>query len=248
MDKGAIQAIDDESLSPQALAAYEGEQTERMNLERKLIDGSEFTVRALDFKRIDFGHKAVGTPQATLQFQTSIQPIFHKNFDLVASTLTDYLQRNYTIYICSDSVKQTDRLRDIFAERKDQISFKAVDDTLHEGFIDHTLKMCLFTDHQIFDRFHKFNLRSDKARSGKVASSLKELNQFEPGDYVVHIDHGIGKFAGLVRIPNGNTTQEVIKLIYQNDDVVFVSIHSYIKFPNIRERKANSPVSANWER
>lgn len=239
--KERIQAIHDESLSPQALAAYEGEQTERMNLERKLIDGSEFTVRALDFKRIDFGHKAVGTPQATLQFQTSIQPIFHKNFDLVASTLTDYLQRNYTIYICSDSIKQTDRLRDIFAERKDQISFKAVDHTLHEGFIDHTLKMCLFTDHQIFDRFHKFNLRSDKARSGKVALSLKELNQFEPGDYVVHIDHGIGKFAGLVRIPNGNTTQEVIKLIYQNDDVVFVSIHSLHKISKYKGKEGEQP-------
>lgn len=239
--KERIQAIHDESLSPQALAAYEGEQTERMNLERKLIDGSEFTVRALDFKRIDFGHKAVGTPQATLQFQTSIQPIFHKNFDLVASTLTDYLQRNYTIYICSDSVKQTDHLRDIFAERKDQISFKAVDHTLHEGFIDHTLKMCLFTDHQIFDRFHKFNLRSDKARSGKVALSLKELNQFEPGDYVVHIDHGIGKFAGLVRIPNGNTTQEVIKLIYQNDDVVFVSIHSLHKISKYKGKEGEQP-------
>lgn len=239
--KERIQAIHDESLSPQALAAYEGEQTVRMNLERKLIDGSEFTVRALDFKRIDFGHKSVGTPQATLQFQTSIQPIFHKNFDLVASTLTDYLQRNYTIYICSDSVKQTDRLRDIFAERKDQISFKAVDHTLHEGFIDHTLKMCLFTDHQIFDRFHKFNLRSDKARSGKVALSLKELNQFEPGDYVVHIDHGIGKFAGLVRIPNGNTTQEVIKLIYQNDDVVFVSIHSLHKISKYKGKEGEQP-------
>lgn len=239
--KERIQAIHDESLSPQALVAYEGEQTERMNLERKLIDGSEFTVRALDFKRIDFGHKAVGTPQATLQFQTSIQPIFHKNFDLVASTLTDYLQRNYTIHICSDSVKQTDRLRDIFAERKDQISFKAVDHTLHEGFIDHTLKMCLFTDHQIFDRFHKFNLRSDKARSGKVALSLKELNQFEPGDYVVHIDHGIGKFAGLVRIPNGNTTQEVIKLIYQNDDVVFVSIHSLHKISKYKGKEGEQP-------
>ena len=239
--KERIQAIHDESLSPQALAAYEGEQTERMNLERKLIDGSEFTVRALDFKRIDFGHKAVGTPQATLQFQTSIQPIFHKNFDLVASTLTDYLQRNYTIYICSDSVKQTDRLRDIFAERKDQISFKAVDHTLHEVFIDHTLKMCLFTEHQIFDRFHKFNLRSDKARSGKVALSLKELNQFEPGDYVVHIDHGIGKFAGLVRIPNGNTTQEVIKLIYQNDDVVFVSIHSLHKISKYKGKEGEQP-------
>lgn len=236
-----IQTIHDEALSPQALTAYEGEQTELMNLERKLIDGAEFTVESLEFWRIDFGHKATGTPQATLKFNTSVQPIFHKNFDLVASSLTDYLQRGYSIYICSDSVKQTDRLADIFRERGDKIDFTAVDRTLHEGFVDHTLHCCIFTDHQIFDRFHKYNLRSDKARSGKVALSLKELNMFEPGDYVVHIDHGIGKFAGLVRIPNGNTTQEVIKLVYQNDDVVFVSIHSLHKISKYKGKEGEQP-------
>ena len=236
-----IQIIHDEALSPQALTAYEGEQTELMNLERKLIDGAEFTVESLEFRRIDFGHKATGTPQATLKFNTSVQPIFHKNFDLVASSLTDYLQRGYSIYICSDSVKQTDRLTDIFRERGDKIDFTAVDRTLHEGFVDHTLHCCIFTDHQIFDRFHKYNLRSDKARSGKVALSLKELNMFEPGDYVVHIDHGIGKFAGLVRIPNGNTTQEVIKLVYQNDDVVFVSIHSLHKISKYKGKEGEQP-------
>lgn len=236
-----IQTVHDEALSPQALTAYEGEQTELMNLEQKLVDGSEFTVKALEFERVDFGHKPTGTPQATLEFNTSIQPIFHKNFDMVASVLTDFLQRNYTLYICSDSMKQTDRLRDIFKERGDRISFEPVDRTLHEGFVDHTLKCCVFTDHQIFDRFHKYNLRSDKARSGKVALSLKELNQFEPGDYVVHIDHGIGKFAGLVRIPNGNTTQEVIKLIYQNDDVVFVSIHSLHKISKYKGKEGEQP-------
>lgn len=236
-----IQTVRDEALSPQVLTAYEGEQTELMNLEKKLVDGSEFTVKALEFKRVDFGHKPTGTPQATLEFNTSIQPIFHKNFDMVASVLTEYLQRNYKLYICSDSMKQTDRLRDIFKERGDRISFEAVDRTLHEGFVDHTLKCCIFTDHQIFDRFHKYNLRSDKARSGKVALSLKELNQFEPGDYVVHIDHGIGKFAGLVRIPNGNTTQEVIKLIYQNDDVVFVSIHSLHKISKYKGKEGEQP-------
>ena len=236
-----IQAVHDEVLSPQALAAYEGEQTDLMNVEKRLIDGAEFTVRSLDFRRIDFGNKAIGAPQATLNFDTSIQPIFHKNFNLVASTFTDYMQRGYTLYICSDSVKQTDRLRDIFKERGDCITFEPVDHTLHEGFIDHTLKCCIFTDHQIFDRFHKYNLRSDKARSGKVALSLKELNEFEPGDYVVHIDHGIGRFAGLVRIPNGNTTQEVIKLVYQNDDVVFVSIHSLHKISKYKGKEGEQP-------
>ena len=244
-----IQTVHDEVFSPQAVQAYEGEETDWVNLRKKLISGPDFLQKALSFRRIDFGHKAAGTPQATLAgtpqatlaFQTSIQPIFHKNFDLVASTLTDYRQRGYQLYICSDSVKQTDRLRDIFQERGDKISFVPVDRTLHEGFIDHTLKCCIFTDHQIFDRFHKYNLRSDKARSGKVALSLKELSQFEPGDYVVHIDHGIGKFAGLVRIPNGNTTQEVIKLVYQNDDVVFVSIHSLHKISKYKGKEGEQP-------
>ena len=236
-----IQAVHDDTFAPQAIQAYEGEPVDLDNLKRKLVDGPEFLQKALAFRRIDFGTKAAGTPQAVLTFQTSIQPIFHKNFDLVSSTLTDYLQRGYRLYICSDSMKQTDRLRDIFKERGDKITFEAVDRTLHEGFIDHALKCCIFTDHQIFDRFHKYNLRSDKARSGKVALSLKELSQFEPGDYVVHIDHGIGKFAGLVRIPNGNTTQEVIKLVYQNDDVVFVSIHSLHKISKYKGKEGEQP-------
>ena len=239
--KERIQTVHDEVLFPQALVAYEGEQTELAGLERKLVDGAEFTVRALDFRRIDFGHKASGTPQASLRFETSVQPVFHKNFDLVSSALTDYQLRGYSIYICSDSMKQTDRLKNIFKERGDDIRFEPVDRTLHEGFIDHTLHSCILTDHQIFDRFHKYSLRSDKARSGKVALSLKELNLFEPGDYVVHIDHGIGKFAGLVRIPNGNTTQEVIKLVYQNDDVVFVSIHSLHKISKYKGKEGEQP-------
>lgn len=236
-----IQSIHDEEFSSQALQAYEGEATDLDSLKKMLVDGADFAAQALEFRRIEFGNKPVGTPQATLKFETSMQPIFHKNFDLVSSSLTDFLQRGYKIFICSDSVKQTDRLRDIFKERGDKIEFTPVDRTLHEGFVDHTLKYCVFTDHQIFDRFHKYNLRSDKARSGKVALSLKELNQFEPGDYVVHIDHGIGKFAGLVRIPNGNTTQEVIKLIYQNDDVVFVSIHSLHKISKYKGKEGEEP-------
>lgn len=236
-----IQTVYEEVLSPQAQMAYEGDEAGVPDLKKRLIDGASFMHRTLDFRRIDFGSKAMSTPQATLKFETSVQPVFHKNFDLVSSSLTDYLQRGYRLFICSDSVKQTDRLKDIFQERGDRIKFEPVDHTLHEGFIDHTLRCCIFTDHQIFDRFHKYNLRSDKARSGKVALSLKELNMFQPGDYVVHIDHGIGRFAGLVRIPNGNTTQEVIKLVYQNDDVVFVSIHSLHKISKYKGKEGEPP-------
>ena len=236
-----IQQIHDEAVSPLAKAAYEGDPKDLVDLERRLVEGEEFGARVLDFRRIEFGKKPVDTPQATLDFEISAQPIYHKNFDLVARSFTDYLNEGYQLFICSDSVKQTDRLKDIFHERGDKITFSPVDRTLHEGFIDHTLRYCIFTDHQLFDRFHKYNLRSDKARSGKVSLSLKELNQFEPGDYVVHIDHGIGRFAGLVRIPNGNTTQEVIKLVYQNEDVVFVSIHSLHKISKYKGKEGEKP-------
>ena len=237
-----IQSIHDEVLSSQAIAAAEdGDNVELPDIQKTIIQGTDFTDKALDFRRIDFGSKPIGTPQARLKFETSVQPIFHKNFDMVSSSLNDFIQRGYKIYICSDSSKQTDRLKDIFKERGDNIVFEPVDRTLHEGFVDHTMRLCIFTDHQIFDRFHKYNLRSDKARSGKVALSLKELNQFEPGDYVVHIDHGIGRLAGLVRVPNGNTTQEVIKLIYQNDDVVFVSIHSLHKISKYKGKEGEPP-------
>ena len=236
-----IDVIHEEAVSPLALAADEEHKRELMNIVHHLIDGTDFTMNALNFRRIEFGHKPTGTPQATFTFDTEAQPIFHKNFGLVASCFTELIDKGYTLYICTDSEKQAKRLKDIFEERGDRITFTYVNKTLHEGFTDHALRSCFFTDHQIFDRFHKYSLRSDRARSGKVALTLKELSQFEPGDYVVHIDHGIGKFAGLVRLPNGDSTQEVIKLIYQNDDVVFVSIHSLHKISKYKGKEGEPP-------
>ena len=240
-----VQAVHDESLSAQAVAARQAEENDSISLEGKLIDGSEFTAQVLEFRRMEFGHQPTGQPDAVLQFDTVAQPIFHKNFDLVTQCFLEYLQKGYTLYICSDSTKQTDRLRAIFDDRHaagaQPLDFTPVERTLHEGFADHELKMCIFTDHQLFDRFHKYSLKSDKARSGKVALSLKELNQFTPGDYVVHTDHGVGRFAGLMRVPNGDTTQEVMKLVYQNDDVVFVSIHSLHKVSKYKGKEGEAP-------
>ena len=240
-----VQAVHDESLSAQAVAARQAEENDSISLEGKLIDGSEFTAQVLEFRRLEFGHQPTGQPDAVLQFDTVAQPIFHKNFDLVTQCFLEYLQKGYTLYICSDSTKQTDRLRAIFDDRHavgaQPLDFTPVERTLHEGFADHELKMCIFTDHQLFDRFHKYSLKSDKARSGKVALSLKELNQFTPGDYVVHTDHGVGRFAGLMRVPNGDTTQEVMKLVYQNDDVVFVSIHSLHKVSKYKGKEGEAP-------
>ena len=120
--------------------------------------------------------------------------------------------------------------------------FTAVERTIHEGFTDDDLKISCFTDHQIFDRFHKYNLRSDHARDAKMALTLKELMQFEPGDYVVHIDHGVGRFAGLVRVAGADgSMQEMIKLTYQHDDVVFVSIHSLHKVSKYKGKEGEPP-------
>ena len=236
-----VASVHEETVSPQAAVALAEEQGVDHVALPSTVGGDAFIHRAMDFCRVEFGHKPTGTPDATLHFSTEVQPIFHKNFDMVSSVLKELLEKQYTIYILSDSVKQTDRLRAIFEERGDKIPFTPVDKTVHEGFIDHRLHACFFTDHQIFDRFHKYNLKSDKARSGKVALSLKELNQFEPGDYVVHIDHGIGRFAGLVRIPNGDSTQEVIKLVYQNGGEVFVSIHALHKISKYKGKDGEPP-------
>ena len=152
---------------------------------------------------------------------------------MLTQSFEDYLLQGYQIYILADSQKQNERLKDIFAE-KANIPFTPVNKTLHEGFADDDLRICFFTDHQIFDRFHKYNLKSDKARSGKMALTLKEIQQFEIGDYVVHVDHGVGKFGGLVRMPVTNakgeqTYQEMIKILYQHGDSIYVSIHSLYK-------------------
>lgn len=188
-----------------------------------------------------------------VEFDTVAQPAFHKDLDLVENCFADYRDRGYTLYLLSDDYRQSERLASIFKERGSNISFITVDRTIHAGFIDNTLHAVFFTDHQLFGRFHNFKLRSDKARSGKVALTLKELKEFKTGDYIVHIDHGIGKFGGLVRIPNGDTMQETIKLIYKNDNIVFVSIHNLHKISKYRGREGEQPVisklgSGAWER
>ena len=231
-----IEQLNEEGLSSQAMQA-----TGEADCSINLWDAADFIRKTVHFRRIEFGTKASTTVQATVSFETSPQPLFHKNFELVEQSLTDLLSRGYQLYILTDSAKQAERLKTIFEERGGDIPFTAVNKTIHGGFSDATMRVACFTDHQIFDRFHKYNLRSDKARSGKMAISLKELSQFEPGDYVVHIDHGVGRFAGLVRMPNGSSTQEVIKLVYSNDDVVFVSIHSLHKISKYKSKEGEAP-------
>ncbi len=206
-----------------------------------LLTAQDFLRKTTDFRVVEFGNKPTGVASATITFDTTPQPLFHKNFELVSQTLTDYIVKGYKLFILTDNPKQGDRLHDIFAERGENIQFTTIGKTLHEGFADGLLKCCFFTDHQIFDRYHKYNLRSERARNGKVALTLKELQEFQIGDYVVHMDHGVGKFGGLVRVPEGGGWQEKIKIIYKNDDVVFVSIHALHKVSKYKGKEGEEP-------
>jgi transcription-repair coupling factor (superfamily II helicase) len=210
----------------------------RMRKESQLIAGPQFMADAQNFRRIEFGHRpsSLNSKFLTLHFNISVQPLFHKNFDLLTKSFEDYLLQGYQIFILADSQKQNERLKDIFEEKAKDIVFTPVEKTLHEGFADEDLRICFFTDHQIFDRFHKYNLKSDKARSGKMALTLKEIQQFEIGDFVVHVDHGVGKFGGLVRMPQGDGYQEMIKILYQHGDSIYVSIHSLYKVSKYRSQ------------
>lgn len=223
------------------------------DIQSLLIGEQVFTKLLASFKQMQFGTKAYGLPKASIEFDTSLQPVFHKNFELVSEAFHAYLDKGYSIYMLSDSPKQNQRIKAIFEDRGENITFTAVDKTLHEGFTDDILKICCFTDHQIFDRFHKYNLKSEKARSGKLALSLKELSQFQIGDYVVHVDHGIGKFGGLVRSDINGNIQEHIKITYSNNDTIFVSIHSLHKISKYRGKEGEPPRisklgSGAWEK
>ena len=225
-----------------------------------LVTGPQFMSQAENFRRIDFGHRASVADCSVIRFNITVQPLFHKNFELLFQAFDNYLQQGYQLYILADSAKQNERLKDIFAQRAENegeqsaIRFTPVEKTIHEGFIDDDLRVCFFTDHQIFDRFHKYNLKSDKARSGKMALTLKEIQQFEIGDYVVHVDHGVGKFGGLVRMPQGDGYQEMIKLIYQKGDAIYVSIHSLYKVAKYKSQdngeapRLSSLGTGQWER
>ena len=188
-----------------------------------------------------------------VKFDISPQPLFQKDFDLVSNCFKNHIEKGYKILLLTDDLHQADRLKAIFDDRGDDIPFTPIGRTIHKGYIDNTLHIAFFTDHQLFGRFHNYKLRSERARNGKVALTLKELKEFGIGDYIVHIDHGVGKFGGLVRIPNGNATQEAIKLIYKNDDVVFVSIHNLHKISKYHGKEGDAPAlnklgTGAWER
>ena len=268
--KESIDRIYQEGFSAQALTerlegATEMERQEiecELRRDTQIMTGSQFLNDTENQRRIELqSSQSDGAEDAVIRFNIAPQPLFHKNFEMLQKTFEDYRLKGYKLYILADSQKQQERLKEILEEGKTgkEEIFIPVDHTLHEGFVEEDLRACFFTDHQIFDRFHKYNLKSDKARSGKVALTLKEIQQFEIGDYVVHVDHGIGKFSGLVRMPITTPTgaqayQEMIKIQYQRGDSIYVSIHSLYKVSKYKAQDNGQPPrvstlgTGQWER
>lgn len=251
-----------EGFSTQALnerleGATEPEQRQimqEMQRDSQLICGQKFREAISRFKRIDFGQHPTDTPETTIRFDITPQPLLHKNVDLLRTTVGDYRKRGYRLCLMADSKKQIERIKEILCSEGNSVidasEIQSTPFTLHEGYVDNSLKICFFTDHQIFDRFHKYNLQSDKARNGKIALTMKELQELEYGDFLVHVDFGIGKFGGLVRVPlpkygkaaearndasgEEQAYQEMIRIVYQRGDIVDVSIHSLYKISKYR--------------
>ncbi|MBQ9603717.1 MAG: transcription-repair coupling factor [Paludibacteraceae bacterium] len=221
----------------------------------------QFKVESLEFRdkqTIEIGAKSFFPTFDKIAFDILPQPIFHKNFELLVEDLHERLSRGYRVYILADQKKQTDRLQAIFEDiaandNSEPVRFTPIDKTLHAGFVDNEAKICCYTDHEIFERYHRVQLRSENARRGKAVLTLKEINQLRLGDYVVHSDHGIGQFGGLVTTTVNGKPQEMIRLTYRDGDTIFVSIHNLHRIAKYKGREGAAPTisklgSGAWER
>ncbi|SFC69779.1 transcription-repair coupling factor [Algibacter lectus] len=197
----------------------------------------------LDFSIIEFGSTSImtkiGSVVQKVEFKTTPQPSFNKKFDLLIEDLNSNHNKGYTNYIACVSEQQAKRFHDIFDDVEGEVSYQTIVLSLHQGFIDHDTKIVCYTDHQIFERYHKFNVKNGYAK--KQAITLKELTNLDIGDYVTHIDHGIGRFGGLQKIDVEGKKQEAIKLVYGERDVLYLSIHSLHKITKFNGKDGKPP-------
>lgn len=207
--------------------------------EEKYASGANFFNQVQNYCTIEFGLKQLLKPQLSIDFETSPQPSFQKNFELLAQHITDFSAKGYHTYILAENPNQHRRLENIFESIHSDVHFTSVTSTLHQGFIDHALNLCLFTDHQIFDRFQKYKLKNELTKRDSL--SMKELLSLQPGDYVVHIDHGIGVFGGLVKTNVNGKLQEAVRLTYKDGDTLLVNIHNLHRISKYRGKDAELP-------
>ena len=178
--------------------------------------------------------------QQTITFDTTPQPRFNRNFELLADDIRWNSQRGYTTYILSKNKAQIERLDNIFHQAgRRSVDFRSLDIVLHEGFVDNRLKVCLYPDHQIFDRYQRYRLRGEIKRDEQM--TVAELNALKVGDYVVHIDHGVGRFGGLVKLNDNGRVKEAIKLIYKDNDILFVNVHALHRISRYKSGEGDPP-------
>ncbi len=210
------------------------------------INAQQFFGSLVGLNTLEFGSQFFFKEVTSFEFNTRPQPSFNKNFDLLIKEFQSNAKAGVQNIILSDNPRQIDRLYTIFEdiqarqEEADKIPFESVVLSLHEGFVDHDLKLACFTDHQLFERYHKFHLKS--GYKSKEALTLKELYDLQPGDYVTHIDHGVGRFDGLEKIDNNGKEQEAIRLIYKNNDLLYISIHSLHRIAKYVGKEGTEPA------
>lgn len=209
------------------------------NIQYEIVSGQVLKSEMSKNTVFEFDTDLAFEPTTRFEFSNSKQPVFNKNFELLGENLSEFSKNGYEIFILSNQEKQIERMQSIFQDTKANVKFSPVNFILHEGFIDHDLKFCCYTDHQIFERYHRFKLKNRKAE--REAISLKELNLLHQGDYVVHIDHGIGKFAGLVKTEVNGKMQEAIRLVYKDNDSLLVSIHSLHRISKFKGKEGTEP-------
>jgi transcription-repair coupling factor (superfamily II helicase) len=237
-----------------ALHAYEhttkGKATVVLHPEEIFDTSIGFLKLSNAFTRIEFGSRAYFKGSEIFTHSTAGQPSFNKNFELLATNLVEQSDKGYSNFIASDTARQLDRLQGIFSEINKQVNFQPLDFSLRAGFIDQTLKIVCYTDHQIFERFHRYKIREKHSKS--KALTLRELYTLQPGDFVTHIDYGIAKFAGLEKKEVNGHEQEAIRLIYRDDDLLYISIHSLHKISKYSGKEGTPPImnklgSQEWE-
>lgn len=209
-----------------------------------------FSERSENFKRIEFGSRFAFPDAKVFDWPASAQPSFNKNFELLTANLSDHQYQGYSNFLAADMPRQLERLKGIFEEINPQVQFQPLEFSLRQGFVDQTLKILCYTDHQIFERFHRY--RAKEKFSKTKALTLRELQTLQPGDFVTHIDYGVAKFAGLEKKEVNGHDQEAIRLVFRDDDLLYLSIHSLHKISKYSGKDGTPPVinklgSGEWE-
>ncbi|MFL2563616.1 MAG: transcription-repair coupling factor [Flavobacteriales bacterium] len=209
-----------------------------LNPQELFINSKVFSSVIQDFQIVSFGmHNEDDSKE--IQFESTFQPSFNKQFDLIIEHFKQKTEEGYNNIILCSNIKQEERFKNIFEKIDANFRFTTMRLPLHEGFIDHQNKILCYTDHQLFERYHKFKLKS--AKQYKKTITLDEITNLEIGDFVTHIDHGIGKFGGLQKIDVQGKKQEAIKLIYRNNDLLYVSIHALHKISKYNSKEGTAP-------